>query len=523
MTKELNSGADLRQLIVDGVNILADNVATTLGPKGRNVIIQTTNGNPIITKDGVTVAQFLDLENPFKNAAVQVVKQASAQTNSDAGDGTTTSTVLSRALLLEAQEHLSNGACPVDLKRGMDLVTSAVVEDLKSNSRPVMSEEDVRHIATISANGDETIGTLVSTAADRVGKNGSITIEEARSNDTTLDLVEGFRLDSGYAANAFITDERRGVVKYEDPMFLITDSKIETVDQILPSLEIAARESRPFIIVADEIEGQALAALIMNAVRGTMKVAAVKSPRYGEERRGIMSDLALATGASYITKESDLDLKTVKMSDFGSAKSIEIGKRMTTIVDGSSNSDQLDERIQTIKAQIEQTESIHECERMQERITRLASGVAVIRVGAPTEIEMIEKKHRIEDALEAVRSAQMEGIVPGGGLALYRTRDQLKVSTKNEDQDRGVEIVLNSLSAPIEQMAKNAGFDVASTLSQIDTSADDFGLDFSTGDIVNMHEAGIIDPVKVTRCALQNAVSVVGTLITTDYAIIQTE
>ena len=523
MSKKYDSGDSLHQKIIEGVDTLADNVASTLGPRGRNVIIHAKGKRPFITKDGVTVAKFIGFDDEFMNVGAQIVKQAAAKTSVDAGDGTTTSTVLARAIFKSAMRHVSAGASPIEIKRGMDKAVTVVVEALKESSRPIRSEEDVAHIATISANGDVEIGNLIALAVDRVGKDGSITIEEARSIETGLDLMEGFRMDSGNVASAFITDERRGTINYENPMFLIASEKIEAVEQILPALEIAARENRPFVIIADDIAGQALAALIMNSMRGTMKVAAIKAPRYGEERRGIMSDLAIATGGHYFQKSRGDDLKNVELTHFGTAKSVELGKGLTTIVSGNGNMDEVENRIEALKTEIEVTDSLPDAERLQERITRLASGVAVIKVGAATEIEMIEKKHRIEDALEAVRSAQLEGVIPGGGLALLRIAEKIKVKTDTEEQAIGVSIVKEALDAPTRQMAINCGMSEDITLNSILMAKDNIGINFSTGELADMYDIGVIDPVKVTRCALINAVSVAGTLLTTNYAIIEVD
>ena len=459
MSRQYESGTNLQQKVLKGANVLADNVASTLGPRGRNVILHVKQGqdNPIITKDGVTVAKFVALEDPFENVGAQIIKQAAAKTNSEAGDGTTTSTVLTRAILNQSQRYLMAGAAPIELKRGMDNAVEKIVENLKEMSTPIMSEGDVAHIATISANGDKTIGKLIASAVDLAGKDGSITIEEARSLETSLDIVEGFRFDSGYLATAFITDEKRGVVRYEDPLIMVTDEKIDTVDELMPALELAAREGRPFIIVAENIEGQALAALIMNATRGTLRVAGIKAPRYGEERRNILKDLALSVGATFITREQNLRLRDIKLTHLGKAKTFESAKNFTTIVGGKGDLEEAEKRIEILKAEITQTESLQECERIQERITRLASGIAIIRVGAATEIEMIEKKHRIEDALEAVKSAQLEGVVPGGGIALLRASKDVEVETTSHDQELGVRIILDAVKDPIRQMAINAG------------------------------------------------------------------
>jgi chaperonin GroEL len=512
----------LRVDLLKGVDKLADAVSSTLGPRGRTVIMKKKdNSNPIITKDGVSICNFLELSDPFENLGAQVIKQASQQTAALAGDGTTTSVVLSRAILREAQRYLTSGVSPIELKRGIDKAVQAIVGRIEEIAKPISSEEDIEHVASISANNDRTIGKLIATAVDKVGKDGSITIEEARSVDTSLDIVEGFRFDSGYLAGAFINDERRGVVKYEDPYILVTDRKFDSVQDMLPVLELIAREGKPFVIVADEIEGQALAALIMNAMRGTMKVAAVKAPRYGEERRNIMKDLAISVGANFIATENGTKMSDVKLKDFGRAKKIEIAKGLTTIVGGYGSMEDVDRQIDIIKAELQQTESIYECERLQERITRLASGIAIIRVGAATEVEMIEKKHRIEDALEAVRSAQQEGIVPGGGVALIRATEGLEVATENEEQALGVKIVLKAAEEPIRQMAMNAGESPDLIVNIVKSEVFDAGYDFLNRNVIMMVKSGIIDPAKVTRCAIQNAASAAGTLITTNYSIVQ--
>ena len=522
MSRKYESDLKLQQKILKGVNILADNVASTLGPRGRNVILHDKGkGNPIITKDGVTVAKFIELEDPFENVGAQIIKQAAAKTNSEAGDGTTTSTVLARAILDKAQKYLIAGAPPIELKKGIDKAVAAIVNNLKEISTPITSEEDIAHIATISANGDSIIGKLIATAADLVGKDGAITIEEAHSLETSLDIVEGFRFDSGYLANAFITDEKRGTVRYENPLLLVTDERVETVEELMPALELVARETRPCIIIAENIEGQALAALIMNAVRGTLKIAAVKAPRYGQERRNILKDLAISVGATLISREDNLRLKDIQLNHFGAAKTFECSKNFTTIVGGSGDMKEVENKIETLKTELSQTEDLHECEKIQERITRLASGIAIIKVGAATEIEMIEKKHRIEDALEAVRSAQQEGIVPGGGIALIKASNDLQIETENENQELGVKIILEAVKEPVRQMAINAGESPDIILSRIENEADDRGVDFTNGNVINMLDAGIVDPAKVTRCALQNAASVASTLITTNAAIIE--
>jgi len=523
MSRAYESKDALQQKIIKGANILADNVASTLGPKGRNVLLQEKGKSPFITKDGVTVAHFVALDDPFENAGAQVIKQAAVQTNNDAGDGTTTATVLARAVLQEAQKYILAGIPPTELQRGLTIAVQEVVSNLQESAKPVQSIEDIKHIATISANNDEIIGDLIAMAVDRVGQDGSITIEESRSLETSLDVTEGFKVDAGYCAGAFVNDERRAMMYHDEPLLLITDYKITAVDQILSLLEMAAREGRPLIIVAEDIEGQALAALIMNAMRGTMKVAAIKAPRYGEERRDVMHDLSLSVGATFVTRESGLKLQDVKMEHLGTAKFIESNKYTTTIVGGHGDYTQIEEQIETLKALIEQTESLQACEQIQDRIVRLSSGVAVIRVGGATEVEMTEKKHRIEDALEAVRSAQEEGIIGGGGTALLRASNSLVMKTQSAEQAMAGGIIQAACQAPIRQMAANAGSSPDIIIKEVARAGRQMGWDFRSDKLVDLYESGIIDPVKVTRTALQNAVSCAGTLITTNYGIIQTE
>ena len=456
MKKVYSSKSDLLGKLTKGVDILADNVASTLGPKGRNVILHGRGKNPITTKDGVTVAEFVKLADPFENAGVQIIKQAARQTNIEAGDGTTTSTVVARAVLKHARRYLEAGASPIELKRGIDLATEQAVGALSMMAKPIRTEDEVRHVATISANGDESIGRLITMAVDQAGKDGAINIQEARSVDTSLDVIEGFRFDSGYLSPKFITDERHGAARHEDALVLVTDQNIDSVELMMPALQLAARESKPLLVIANDVEGQALAALIMNTLRGSLKVVAAKAPRYGEERRQILEDLVVSVGGELISREKGLSLKDVKLEHLGTAKKIEVLKHGTTIMGGNVDVDKLDKRIDALKVELKQTESEYETARLQERITRLASGVAVISVGAPTEVEMIEKKHRIEDALEAVKSAQQEGVVTGGGVALIRVgqyldtifsshehadNPDLVLKIPNEDQKMGVEII----------------------------------------------------------------------------------
>ncbi len=525
LPRQFCKGTELNKKILAGVNLLADYTAATLGPRGRNVILKTESGNPVITKDGVTVASHVDLEDPFENVGAQVIKQVSAQTNTSAGDGTTTATVLARAILNQSQRYLVAGMSPIELQRGINLAVEGIVINLREMARPIRSKEDIAHVATISANNDRVLGSIVATAVDSVGKDGSVTVEEARSLETSLDLIEGFRFSSGYTATAFITDPRRRQVRYENPLIMVTDAKIERVDEILPVLEIADRSSRPLIIVADEIEGQALAALIMNAVRrqemnSGIKVAAVKAPRYGEDRTSIMQDLALSVGATYVSQIDAISPSDVKLEHLGTCKTIEVTKGSTTIAGGAGDFAKIEEKIEDLKSELKETEDLHTCEKIQERITRLASGVAVIKVGAATEIEMTEKRHRIEDALEAVRSAQQEGIVVGGGVALIRAADNLTLDAPTDEQRAGIEIVKNAVFAPLQQMANNAGQSADLVTERVLAGTGDEGWDFYAGVMCSLFDAGVIDPVKVTRCALQNAASAAGTLLTTSHAVV---
>ncbi len=526
MSKVYSSDSKLQEKVLNGINKLADNVASTLGPRGRNVLLHKQGAPPIITKDGVTVADFVDFDDPIENAVAQLLKQAAAQTNAVAGDGTTTATVLARDMLVKAQKHLAAGVSPVELKRGMDAVAVALTEQLKEEAQPIKSVEDIAQIAKISANGDEVIGNLIATAVDRAGKDGAITIEEARSVETSLDVEEGFRFNSGYLSSQFITDRRRSAVNYNDALLLVTDNKISSVDEMMPVLEIVAREGRPLVIVAEDVEGQALAALIMNAVRGTLKVVAVKAPHYGNERRNILKDLALSTGATFISREAGLKLNDTTLEHLGEIKTADITRYNTTLVGGSGDPDSVNNHIEVLKTQLEETDNISECELIQERITRLASGIAIIRVGAATEVEMIEKKHRLEDALEAVRAARLDGIVSGGGVALLRAGSRVKIEVKNTEQALGAQIVVAALAAPLRQMATNAGESADIHEHVVRTNMENqenvYGIDFTTGALVDMYDAGIIDPVRVTIAALRNAISVSSSLITMNCAIVET-
>ena len=512
---------ELRQKILNGTNILADYVSSTLGPKGRTVLLKEKDKPAFATKDGVTVAQFVQLGDQFENAGAQVIRQAANETNLTAGDGTTTATVIARAILNEAQRHIVAGVSPIELKRGIDATVSEICKNLSNMARPVTSIDDIKHIATISANNDSSIGDLIALAVDKVGQDGSITIEESRSLETSIDVTEGFRFTAGYCASAFVNDERRNIMQHEEPLVLVTDYKITQVEQILPILEMVAREARPLVIVSEDIEGQALAAMIMNAMRGTLKIAAIKAPFYGEERRNLLSDLAVSTGAEFITRESGQKLQTTTLAQLGSAKSIESTKVSTVIVGGNCDYNLVEDRIETLKSQIEKTDDFSECERIQGRIVRLSSGVAVIHVGGATQIEMTEKKHRIEDALEAVRSAQEEGVIGGGGTSLIRASHSLTVITDHDEQAIGITIITKACEAPFRQMCRNGGESEDLLLSYIREQPENMGYDFRSGVLTDLYKQGILDPVRVTKSALKNAASCAGTLITTNYGIIQ--
>jgi chaperonin GroEL len=516
-------GNDIRQRLLSGANKLADAVASTLGPRGQNVILYTRGAAPVITKDGVTVARVVELEDDYEQAAVEVLRQAALETERTSGDGTTTSTVLARAILMAAQKHIAAGASSTDVKRGIDLAVDALCEEIDNMAQTVSSEEDIQHVATVSANGDETIGALIAEAVAAAGKDGAITIEESRSLKTSLDVVEGFSFNGGYVSPQFVTDERRGTIDYADALVLVTDASLDTVEEMLPILEVVARDGRPFVIVAEEIEGQLLAALIINRLRNNMKIAAVKAPRYGEERRTILEDLATVTGATFISKDSGLRLRDVKLEHLGGAKKVEISKYHTTLADGATDYDALDERIEMLKTQVSETDNLAEAEAVQQRITRLSSAIGVIRIGGATEIEVTEKKHRVEDALEAVRSAQEAGVVPGGGTALLKATRSLDLTPPNADQMRGAQALVEACYAPITQILKNAEIssDIVVNSLSFDDHEKNVGFNVRTEKFEDLIVSGVIDPAKTVKCALQNAASAAGTLLTTNCAVLR--
>lgn len=525
--KVTSSGLELNTKVLSGVNKLADAVSSTLGPKGRNVIIQEKDKRPIITKDGVSVASHFELPDPLENVGAQIIKQAAGKTNTDAGDGTTTSTVLARAIVNYAQKYLVAGASPTEMKRGMEKALVQVKDMIKQYSKPVASLEDIKSIATISANNDLQIGTLISLAVDKAGRDGAVTIEESRSTESSLDIVEGFGIDSGFVSPRFINDERKSTARLNDSLVLVTDHSIENVEDMLPVLEIAAREKRPLTIVADDVSGQALASLIVNTMRGNMKIVAVKAPRYGEERRQILSDLALSLGATFVTRESGALLTDVKRNHLGFVKMCESGRGSTTFMGGNGDPLKIRERIDYLKEDIDRTQNLADCERIQERISRLQSAVAIIRVGGATEIDMIERKDRVIDALEAVKSAQAEGILPGGGTSLVHFSNLIesKLGRRKDltdDERIGYKIVIEAMRDPLRVIATNCGLNSEVILNDVKrTGKFGIGYNFSNGKYGSMIKQGVIDPAKVTRCALENAISAASTLLTTSHAIVE--
>lgn len=517
---------DLTLKMYKGINKLYEYVSVTLGPRGRNVILHKKGLNPIITKDGVTVAEFLELDDPFENAAVQILKQASRKTNIEAGDGTTTSTVLAASIIEKALPHLATGASPIELKRGIDYTVEKIVANIKDMSRPISSEEDIAHIASISANNDKVIGELVARAVTAVGKDGSVIIEKGKSIHTVLDFLDGFHIDSGFCSNAFINNERKQNVIFDDCLVFVADMKIEKVEQIFPILEMVINENKPLIIIATEIEGEALAALITNAQRamagvtGSMKLAAMRAPKFGEERREILKDIAIATGGD-VASDIGLSIDNFKLENLGSAKKFEIYRRNALVAGPGGTIENLSERIEVLKETMSQSDDLHECERIQDRISRLASGAAIIKVGGATEIEVEEKKARIEDAIEAVKSAQVEGIVAGGGTSLLHASRNLDLSGLSEEQKVGASILLKAIYTPIRRMAENAGLKPDIIEEAVLAMPENEGYDFYNREPCNMLERGIIDPAKVTICALRNAASAASTLLLTGRAIVE--
>lgn len=521
MAKQLLFSEDARRKLLSGAEQIAEAVKVTLGPCGRMVMLDKKYGSPTITKDGVSVAKEIELADPYENMGAQFVREVASKTNDDAGDGTTTATVLAYALVREGLKSVAAGMTPIELKRGMDKAVKATIEEIKKNSKPVKGADDITHIATISANNDAEIGKMLADAIEKVGKDGVITVEESKNMETTVDTVEGMQFDRGYVSSYFVNDRERMESNFEEPYILIHDKKISTMKDLMPILEKVVNEGRSLVIIAEDVDGEALTTLVLNSIRGTIKVCAVKAPGFGDRRKDMLQDIAILTGGQVISEEVGIKLENADVSMLGKAKSIKIDKDNTTIVGGAGTKKAISERVSEIKSQIEKTTSSYDKEQLQKRLAKLAGGVAVINVGATTETEMKEKKFRVEDTIAATRAALEEGIVSGGGLALVDASRVLENIPSNltEDEKVGYKIVKRALEEPIRQIADNAGVDGAVVADRAKNEKKGIGYNAYTGEWVNMLEAGIIDPAKVTCCALQNAASIAGTMLTTEYAI----
>ena len=515
--KEVKFSDDARQRMLKGVNILANAVKVTLGPKGRNVVLEKSYGAPTITKDGVSVAKEIELADKFENMGAQMVKEVSSQTSDVAGDGTTTATVLAQAMVREGLKAVAAGMNPMDLKRGMDKAVLAAVDFLKELSKPCADTKAIAQVGTISANSDENIGNIIAEAMEKVGKEGVITVEEGSGFENELDVVEGMQFDRGYLSPYFVNNQQNMTAELEDPYILLHDKKISNIRDMLPALEAVAKAGRPLLIVAEDVEGEALATLVVNTIRGIVKVAAVKAPGFGDRRKAMLQDIAILTGATVISEEVGLSLEKATLNELGTAKRIVISKEETTVIDGAGTEQDIKARCEQIRAQMEDTSSDYDREKLQERLAKLAGGVAVIKVGAATEVEMKEKKARVEDALHATRAAVEEGIVPGGGVALVRAQSTMADLTgDNHDQDVGIGIARRAMEEPLRQIVANAGDEQSVVLNKVAEGSGNFGYNAANGTYGDMVEMGILDPTKVTRSALQNAVSVAGLMITTE-------
>ncbi|GAA5004070.1 chaperonin GroEL [Pseudoluteimonas lycopersici] len=515
--KEIRFGEDARSKMVRGVNVLANAVKATLGPKGRNVVLDKSFGAPTITKDGVSVAKEIELADKFENMGAQMVKEVASKTSDNAGDGTTTATVLAQAFIREGMKAVAAGMNPMDLKRGIDKAVTEAVGELKKLSKPSSTSKEIAQVGTISANSDANIGDLIAQAMDKVGKEGVITVEEGSGLDNELDVVEGMQFDRGYLSPYFINNQQSMQAELDDPYILLHDKKISNVRDLLPVLEGVAKAGKPLLIVAEEVEGEALATLVVNTIRGIVKVCAVKAPGFGDRRKAMLEDMAILTGGTVISEEVGLSLEKATIKDLGRAKKVQVSKENTTIIDGAGETSAIEARIKQIKAQIEETSSDYDREKLQERVAKLAGGVAVIKVGAATEVEMKEKKARVEDALHATRAAVEEGIVPGGGVALIRAKAAIKdLKGANEDQNHGIQIALRAMEAPLREIVTNAGDEPSVVLNRVAEGKGAFGYNAANGEFGDMIEFGILDPTKVTRTALQNAASIAGLMITTE-------
>ena len=522
MSKEIKFGEDARKKMLDGVNILADTVKVTLGPKGRNVVLDKSFGAPLITNDGVTIAKEIELENPYENVGARLVKEVATKTNDIAGDGTTTATVLAQAIMKEGVKNVAAGGDPMSIKRGIDKAVEAAVEGLKEISSEINGKEDIARVASISANNKE-IGELIADSMEKVSKDGVITIEESKTATTGLNVVEGMQFDKGYISPYFVTDTEKMEAIMENPYILITDKKISNIQEVLPLLEALMQQSGKLVIIADDIEGEALSTLVLNKLRGVINVVAVKAPGFGDKRKEMLEDIAVLTGGEVITSDLGLELKDTTIEQLGRAKQVKIQKENTIIVDGAGNKDEIAARIKQIRTQLEDTTSEYDKEKLQERLAKIAGGVAVIEVGAATEVEMKEKKLRIEDALSATKAAVEEGIVAGGGTALVNVMPKVEkvIETLDEDEKIGAKIILKALEEPLRQIATNAGLEGAVILEKVRASKLGTGFDSSKEEYVDMKKAGIVDPTKVTRSALQNAASVASMILTTESVIVE--
>jgi len=515
--KEIRFSEDARARMLRGVNILANAVKATLGPKGRNVVLEKSYGAPTITKDGVSVAKEIELADKFENMGAQMVKEVASKTSDVAGDGTTTATVLAQAMIREGMKAVAAGMNPMDLKRGIDKAVIAAVESLKKQSKPTSDDKAIAQVGTISANSDESIGNIIADAMKKVGKEGVITVEEGSGLENSLDVVEGMQFDRGYLSPYFINNQQSMSAELESPYILLHDKKISNVRELLPVLEGVAKAGKPLLIVAEEVEGEALATLVVNTIRGIVKVCAVKAPGFGDRRKAMLEDMAVLTGGTVISEEVGLSLEKATIRDLGTAKKVQVSKENTTIIDGAGDNKAIKSRIEQIKAQIEETTSDYDREKLQERVAKLAGGVAVIKVGAATEVEMKEKKARVEDALHATRAAVEEGVVAGGGVALIRALDAVsKVKGDNEDQNHGIQIAKRSMEAPLREIVANSGDEPSVVLNKVAEGKGNYGYNAQTGAFGDMIEMGILDPTKVTRTALQNAASIAGLMITTE-------
>jgi len=515
--KDVKFHESARHKIVAGVNVLADAVKVTLGPKGRNVVLERSFGAPTVTKDGVSVAKEIELKDKFENMGAQMVKEVASKTSDTAGDGTTTATVLAQAIVQEGMKFVAAGMNPMDLKRGIDKAVAAIVAGLKKLSKPCTTSKEIAQVGSISANSDADIGKIIADAMDKVGKEGVITVEDGSGLDSELEVVEGMQFDRGYLSPYFINNAEKQQAILENPYVLLHDKKISNIRDLLPVLEQVAKAGKPLLIIAEEVEGEALATLVVNNIRGILKTCAVKAPGFGDRRKAMLEDIAILTGGTVIAEEVGLSLEKVTLNDLGQAKRIEVGKEETTIIDGNGDQKSIEARVKQIRAQIEEATSDYDREKLQERVAKLAGGVALIKVGAATELEMKEKKARVEDALHATRAAVEEGIVAGGGVALIRARNGIgKLKGDNHDQDAGIKIVLRAVEEPLRQIASNAGDEPSVVVNKVVESKGNVGYNAATGEYGDLVEMGVLDPTKVTRCALQNAASIAGLILTTD-------